>query len=176
LPPTRYICLRDVAQLARFLHAEDPAYEVPANPFQASKGRSLLYTYAPQEIGRFIAATRRFRESYPLRRQGYVTMLGLIAATGLRLSEALDLRLADVLPEGVLQIRRTKFGKSRLVPLHPTTLTALEQCPRRREAVAPHFVALATYLGHTDIAHMYSYLEATPELMTDPGHRRSTNR
>lgn len=232
-PSTRYIRLRDVAQLARFLHAEDPAHEVPANPFQASKGRPLPYIYAPEEIGQLVAAARRLRESYPLRRQVYATMPGLIAATGLRLSEALDLRLADVLPEGVLQIRRTKFGKSRLVPLHPTTITALEgylqerrrlavtddqvflsasrqriasstaeytfgrlrrlagiapartrpprlhdlrhtfatraleQCPTRREAVARHFVALATYLGHTDIANTYWYLEATPELMTD---------
>ena len=44
---------------------------------------------------------------------------------------------------------------------------ALEQCSTRREAVARHFVALATYMGHTDIAHTYWYLEATPELMTD---------
>jgi integrase/recombinase XerD len=232
-PSTRYIRLRDVAQLARFLHAEDPAHEVPSNPFQASKCRPLPYIYAPEEIGQLVAAARRLRESYPLRRQVYATMLGLIAATGLRLSEALNLRLEDVLAEGVLQIRRTKFGKSRLVPLHPTTLTALEgylrercrlavtddhvflsassqriapstveytfdrlrrlaelapgrtrpprihdlrhtfatraleQCPTRREAVARHFVALATYLGHTDIAHTYWYLEATPELMTD---------
>jgi integrase len=160
-------------------------------------------------------------------------MLGLIAATGLRISEALDLRLHDVLPDGVLQIRRAKFGKSRLLPLHPTAVTALdcylkerrrlavtddhmflsagnqrihsamawytfrrmcrlagiaptrtrpprihdlrhtfatrvlEQCSTRREAVARHFVALSTYLGHTNIANTYWYLEATPQLMTD---------
>jgi integrase len=162
-----------------------------------------------------------------------MTILGLIAATGLRISEALDLRLHDSLPDGVLQIRRTKFGKSRLLPLHPTAASALdryleqrrrlavtddhvflsagnqriasstveytfrrirrlagitatrtrpprlhdlrhtfatralEQCSTRREAVARHFVALATYMGHTDIAHTFWYLEATPELMTD---------
>ena len=63
-------------------------------------------------------------------------MLGLIAATGLRISEALDLRLHDVLPEGVLQIRRTKFGKSRLVPLHPTATTALERYLEERRQLA----------------------------------------
>ena len=180
-----------------------------------------------------LAATSRLRQSYPLRRQVYATMFGLIAASGLRVSEALDLRLHDVLSQGVLQIRRTKFGKSRLVPLHPTAANvlerylekrcrlavtddhvflsaasqriasstveytfrrlrrlagiapartrlprihdlrhtfatrALEQCSTRREAVARHFVALATYLGHTDISNTYWYLEATPELMTD---------
>jgi integrase len=163
----------------------------------------------------------------------YATLLGLIAATGLRVSEALDLRFDDLRPDGVLLIRRTKFGKSRLVPLHPTAADALdrylkqrcgsavtddhvflsagnrriasstvsytfrrvarlagvaaertrpcrihdlrhtfatrslEQCSTRRESISRHFVALATYLGHTDIVHTYWYLEATPALMTD---------
>jgi integrase/recombinase XerD len=232
-PHARHVRLRNVARLARFLHTEDPAHEVPANPFRAPKRRRLPYIYASEEIVQLLGAVRRLRESYPLRRQVYGTLLGLIAATGLRISEALDLRFCDVLPQGVLQIRRTKFGKSRLVPLHPTAANALdrylearrrlavkddhvflsagnqriasstveytfrrirrlagiapartrpprihdlrhtfatralERCSTRREAVARHFVALATYLGHTDIAHTYWYLEATPELMTD---------
>jgi integrase len=49
---------------------------------------------------------------------------------------------------------------------HTFATRALEQCSTRREAVARHFVALATYMGHADIAHTYWYLEATPELMT----------
>jgi integrase/recombinase XerD len=232
-PHARYVRMRDVAGFARFLHAEDPSHEVPANPFLASKRRRLPYIYAPEEIVQLVSAASRLRESYPLRRQIYGTLLGLIAATGLRISEALDLRLNDLLPGSVLQIRRTKFGKSRFVPLHPTAANAVDhyledrrrlavtddhmflsagnrrissstvehtfhrirrlagiaparsrpprihdlrhtfatralaQCPTRREAVARHFVALATYLGHSDIAHTYWYLEATPNLMTD---------
>ena len=232
-PNARHIRLRDVAHLARFLHAEDPTHEVPSNPFRAPRRRPLPYIYAPEEIVQLLGTASRLRESYPLRRQVYTTMLGLIAATGLRISEALDLRLHDLLPDGVLQIRRTKFGKSRLVPLHPTVANALEsyleerrrlavtddhvflsagdqriasstvgytfrrmrrlagiaptrtrpprihdlrhtfatraleRCSTQREGVARHFVALATYMGHTDIAHTYWYLEATPELMTD---------
>jgi integrase len=224
--------LRDVARLARFLHAEDPTHEVPTNPFYAPMRRRLPYIYTSEEIVQLVEAAGRLRETYPHRRQVYATMLGLIAATGLRISEALDLRVHDVLPDGVLQIRRTKFGKGRLIPLHPTAVKAfdqylkqrrqlavtddhvflsagnqriassmveytfrrirrlagiapsrtrpprihdlrhtfatraLEQCSTRREAVARHFVALATYLGHADIAHTYWYLEATPELMT----------
>jgi integrase len=221
-------------RLARFLHAEDPAHEVlPVNPFPAPRGRPVPYIYAPAELAQLVAAAGRLRLTYPLRRPVYGTLLGLLAATGLRVSEALDLRFRDVRPDGVLQIRRTKFGKSRLVPLHPTARAALgrylgvrgrlavpddhvflsagnrriaastvnatfrqvlrlagiapgrprpprlhdmrhtfatralEQCPTRREAVARHFVALATYLGHADIAHTYWYLEATPELLTD---------
>jgi integrase/recombinase XerD len=231
-PHGRYIRLRDVARLARFLHAEDLTHEVPTNPFYELNGSRKTYIYTPEEIGQLVGAAGRLRKSYPLRRQVYGTLLGLIAATGLRISEALDLRLYDVLSDGVLQIRRTKFGKSRLIPLHPTAANAfdryleqrrnlvvtddhvflsagnrricssmveytfrrirrlaglapsrsrpprihdlrhtfatraLEQCSTRREAVARHFVALATYMGHTDIAHTYWYLEATPELMT----------
>ncbi|MBV8334092.1 MAG: tyrosine-type recombinase/integrase [Alphaproteobacteria bacterium] len=232
-PHARYVRMRDVAGFARFLRAEDPSHEVPANPFLASKRQRLPYIYAPEEIVQLVSAASQLRESYPLRRQIYATLLGLIAATGLRISEALDLRLNDVLPGGVLQIQRTKFGKSRFVPLHPTApnavdhyledrrqlavtddhvflsagnrrissstvehtfhrirrlagiapartrpprihdlrhtfaTRALAQCPTRREAVARHFVALATYLGHSDIAHTYWYLEATPNLMID---------
>jgi len=231
-PYRRHIRLRDVALLARFLRAEDPAHEIPANTFHAPRRRPLPYIYTPEEIVRLIGAASRLRAFYPLRKLVFATMIGLIAATGLRISEALDLQLDDILPDGVLRIRRTKFGKSRLVPLHPTAVNALDsylkerrrmavtdnhvflsaanrriaastvgctfgrmrrlagiapertrpprihdlrhtfatralqQCPTQRETVARHFVALATYLGHTDIAHTYWYLEATPELMT----------
>lgn len=135
-PYARHIRLRDVAHLARFLHAEDPTHEVPSNPFHAPRRRPLPYIYAPEEIVQLVAAASRLRESYPLRRQVYATMLGLIAATGLRISEALDLRLHDVLPDGVLQIRRTKFGKNRLVPLHPTAANALECYLEERRPLA----------------------------------------
>jgi integrase/recombinase XerD len=231
-PLGRYIRLRDVARLARFLHAEDPIHEVPVNIFSAPTRRRIPYIYTPAEIVQLLKGASELRQSYPFRRQVYGTLVGLIASTGLRISEALDLRLSDVLPDGVLQIRRTKFGKSRLIPLHPTAVKALDQyleqrrrlavmddhvflsagskrisssmveftfrrilrlagvapsrtrsprihdlrhtfatqalehCSTKREAVARHFVALSTYMGHADIAHTYWYLEATPELMT----------
>ena len=65
----------------------------------------------------------------------YTTLLGLIAATGLRVSEALDLRFTDVQTDGVLLIRRTKFGKSRLVPLHPTVAAVLNHYLDRRRGL-----------------------------------------
>lgn len=233
-PSVRHVRLRHVIHLARFLRAEDPGHEVPPHLFPMTKSRPLPYIYTAEEIGRLMEAAGRLRPTYPLRRQGYATLIGLIASTGLRISEALDLQLSDILPEGVLRIRRTKFGKSRLVPLHGTVVTALnrylearrqravfddhvflssgnrrisssmveytfrrirqlagiaperarpprlhdlrhtfatralERCPTGCGApVARHFVALATYLGHTDITHTYWYLEATPELMAD---------
>jgi integrase len=68
-------------------------------------------------------------------------------------------RLAGIAPE--------RKRPPRIHDLRHTFATRpLQQCPTHRETVARHFVALATYLGHTDIAHTYWYLEATPELMT----------
>lgn len=127
-PSARHIRLRDVMHLARFLHAEDSAHEIPpVTIFPARKARPLPYIYAPEEIARILEAASRLRRTYLLRRQVYTTLLGLIAATGLRVSEALDLRFDDLQPNGVLLIRRTKFGKSRLIPLHPTTAAALNR-------------------------------------------------
>ena len=223
-PWARHVRLRDIVLLARFLHAEDPAHEVPpARFFHVRLVRQPPYIYTPAEIGQLLAAAAGLRRTYALRRRVYTTLIGLLAATGLRVSEALDLRLADLLPSGVLRIRKTKFAKSRLVPLHGTSIEALgaylearqsvaiaddhlfvsahhgriasstvaaiapdrqrrprlldlrhtfatrslQQCSTRRESVARHFVALATYLGHADIANTYWYLEATPELMAD---------
>jgi hypothetical protein len=68
-PYNRHIRLRATAQLARFLHAEDPAHEVPSNPFHVPKWRPLPYIYTPEEIVQLLAATSRLRQSYPLRRE-----------------------------------------------------------------------------------------------------------
>jgi integrase len=70
-----------------------------------------------------------------LRRWTYHTLFGRFAVTGMRLSEAIGLERDDVdLDAGVLTVRRTKFGKSRLVPLHPATCTALRHYAERRDA------------------------------------------
>jgi len=233
-PGTRHVRLQSVVQLARFLRTEDPLHEVPPLAlFPAVTVRPLPYIYAPEEVERLVRAAGHLHGTYPLRRETYATLFGLIAATGMRVSEALDLRLADVQPGGRLLIREAKLGKSRFVPLHPSTADALncylnkrcklpanddhlflspggrrisrsmvnymfrrvaklakvasgrkrpcrihdlrhtfatrslEACSTRREDVGRHFVALSTYLGHSDIKHTYWYLEATPELMAD---------
>lgn len=138
-PYARHIRLRHVVQLARFLHAEDAAHEVPAisifrNPFV----RPLPYIYTPEEIARLVQTAGRLQVSYRyrFRRAVYATLVGLIASTGLRVSEALDLRFQDMLPGGVLHIRQGKFGKSRLVPLHATVREALERYLTARRVLA----------------------------------------
>ena len=127
-PPTRHDRWRNVGLLARFLHAEDPRHELlPPLPFRPRRFRPPPYIYSLAEIAGMMAAARRLRPTYPLRREVWVTLIGLIVTTGLRISEALDLKIADVRPDGVLHIRCTKFKKSRLVPLHSTTAAALSE-------------------------------------------------
>ncbi|MCP3962752.1 MAG: tyrosine-type recombinase/integrase [bacterium] len=136
-PSSRHDRMRNVSNLARFLHAENPEHELlPPSPFRVTRSRPLPYIYAPNEIARMIAAARRLRRSYPLRREVWATLIGLIASTGLRTSEALDLTLSDVRPDGVLSVRNSKFGKSRLVPLHSTARTALDRYLEMRRRVA----------------------------------------
>jgi integrase/recombinase XerD len=136
-PSARHIRLRDVVHLARFLRAEDAGHEVPpATLFPAPKVRPLPYIYTPEEVAQIVAAAGNLRRTYPLRREVYATLFGLIAATGLRVSEALDLRFDDLQPNSVLLIRRAKFGKSRLVPLHPTVAEALDRYLDRRRRLA----------------------------------------
>jgi integrase/recombinase XerD len=136
-PGARHVRLRDVMHLARFLHAEDAAHEVPPSGlFPAPKVRPLPYIYPLEEVARIVEAAGRLRRSYPLRREVYTTLFGLIAATGLRVSEALDLRVDDIQPNNVLLIRRTKFGKSRLIPLHSTVAEVLTRYLHVRRGLA----------------------------------------
>lgn len=126
----RHRRIGDVVRFARFLRAEDDKHEVPPTDlFATPKRRPAPYIYTPDELTRILEAAGQLRllKPSPLRRQLYVMLFGLIAATGLRVSEALNLRLGDVLPGGVLQIRETKFYKSRLVPLHATVVEALDR-------------------------------------------------
>jgi integrase len=127
-PLARHVRMRHIVQFARFQHAEDERHEVPPrDAFVAQWRRPLPYIYSSDEIAGLLVAAGKLRLSrkYPLRRDTYRMLIGLIAVTGLRRSEALDLRIEDVSQDGVLTVRRTKFRKSRLVPLHPTTADAL---------------------------------------------------
>jgi integrase/recombinase XerD len=130
--------IQNVATLARFLVAEDPVHEVPpAGFFGFRRTRPAPYIYTPDELERLLLAASQGRPHprNPLRREMNVMLLGLLAYTGLRLSEALNLRVDDQRRGGVLHIRSTKFGKSRLVPLHPTVLAALNRYLKLRRRV-----------------------------------------
>jgi integrase len=117
--------LRAVRSFARYLHAIDSACEIPsAELLPASKYRPAPYLYSDPQILALIAAARTLEP--PLRAATMETLIGLLACTGLRIGEALSLDREDFGPVArVLTIRDSKFGKSREVLLHPTTVTAL---------------------------------------------------
>ena len=117
--------LRVVAGFARHARAEDSRHDVPPIfVFGRRHVRPRPHIYSPNEVGRLLEAASRLPAIWPLRPQIFTTLFGLLASTGLRVSEALALRLGDVTSDGLV-IRKTKFDKSRLVPLHETVDLAL---------------------------------------------------
>jgi len=125
--------LKLLRPFARWMQQFEPATEVPDDTIFGSVDRRLApHIYTEREIADLLVAARDLCP--PLRGATYETLFGLLAATGLRVSEALHLLDADVdLRGGLLTIRRTKFAKSRQVPVHPTTLEALRAYRGRRD-------------------------------------------
>jgi integrase len=104
--------------------------------FGRLRGRPTPHIYTEAEIAELLAAARRLPPPGTLRPATYEAFFGLLAATGLRLSEALHLRCFDVdLIAGHLTVRQAKLGKSRLVPLHPTVCEAMARYLTLRQRV-----------------------------------------
>ena len=145
-PSQRDHRIREVNRFARFLRAEDARHEVPpADIFPCRRFRPPPYIYRPVEIELLMEHAGRLPPKDSLRPHTYRTLFGLLVCTGLRLSEALSLRMCDVTSAGVM-ILETKFRKSRFVPLHPTAATRLADYMELRQLLdAPHphlFVSL----------------------------------
>jgi integrase len=127
--------LTDVRGFARHVANTDPRTEVPSTGILPRLRRARPYIYSDAEVNSFLAAALALPPANGLRRWTYHCLFGLIAVTGIRLSEAIGLQRSDVnLDEGVLTVRQGKFGKSRLVPLHPTTRDHLLSYAARRDA------------------------------------------
>ena len=122
-----------VRGFARYLHAIDPAHEVPPPGLLAvPRRRPAPYLYSPDDVLHVLASARRLRP--PLHAATYETLFGLLAATGMRVGEALALARRDVaLVEGMLTISHAKFNRMRLVPLHPSTTDALRRYALTRD-------------------------------------------
>jgi len=133
--------LRTVATFARHARAEDTHHEVPPIfVFGHRHVRPAPYIFSPKEVQCLLEAASRLAPTWPLRPEVFTTLFGLLASTGLRLSEALNLRFGDVTDDGLI-IRKTKFNKTRLVPLHATAAAALDRyldLRRRKSTVSDH--------------------------------------
>jgi integrase len=139
LPPDRHaswaIRLTDVRGFARHVASFDLRTEVPPVRILPGYKRAKPYVYSDAEIDALLTAALALPPEDGLYRWTYYALFGLIAVTGMRLGEATGLELDDVdLDAGVLTVRLAKFGKSRLVPLHPTTCAALRGYAARRDA------------------------------------------
>jgi integrase/recombinase XerD len=124
--------LKAVCRFARYLRAEDNRHELPPSHYFAYRAiRRLPHLYSGAELRRLLGAALNLGPPDSLQPQTYLTLIGLLAVTGLRISEALSLQFSDVTAQGLL-IRKTKFQKTRLVPLHPSTAAALDRYLTRR--------------------------------------------
>jgi len=125
-----------VRGFARYLATIDPATEIPPCGLFGKQQRHQPYIYSPEDITRLLAAAGQLRPQ--LRALSYQALLGLLAATGLRVGEAVRLTRPDVdLDTGLLRVRHAKFDRDRLVPLHPSVTTELAGYTAHRDRLAP---------------------------------------
>ena len=122
-----------VRGFAQYWSATDPVTEVPPLGllrYRPTRARPYFYS----EIQRLLKAAKSRPSCDPLRPWTYYCVFGLLAVTGLRLSEALNFRTKDLdWADGILTIRGAKFGKSRLVPLHASACKVLADYAKRRD-------------------------------------------
>lgn len=118
-----------------YLKAGLPEIEIPSHRLIATPRRPTPYIFSAAEISQILAEAERLRPRHSLRPHTHRSLFGLLACTGLRRGEALNLRMSDVLLDESpprLLIRNTKFRKSRWVPLHPSTAERLRHYKRLR--------------------------------------------
>jgi integrase len=122
-----------ICRFAQYLRVEDSRHESPpASHFGYRKTRRVPHIYSRDEIDALVLAATRIPSSDLLLPKTYAALISLLAATGLRISEALHLLVSDITSNGLL-IRRTKFQKTRLVPLHATAVTGLARYLTHRQ-------------------------------------------
>lgn len=124
-----------VRGFADFHHATDPNTEIPPSkllPRRATRIRPYIYT--DLEIQQLLQAALTMPKATFLKRQTYHCLFGLLSVTGLRLCEVLNLKMANVdFQKGLLTVEQSKFGKSRLIPLHDSTLKVLSTYKSHRK-------------------------------------------
>lgn len=122
-----YYRLRRVVIFARHARAEDPQHEVPPDGVFCRSPRQITpHIYTPEEAQRIVNESARLGPPGSLRAPTFTALFALLFATGLRISEALGLHFEDITNDGLV-IRRTKFRKTRLVPLHESAQAGMQR-------------------------------------------------
>ena len=162
---------------ARHLAVLEPATEIPPADILTHHYRRVTpHLYTADEIAALLTAADDLRPK--MRAITYRTLICLLAVTGLRAGEACRLDRADVdLDNGVLTINDTKFGKTRQVPLHPSTVTALHAYLQHRDISHGTMPALfvstrGTRLDHGNIPHTFARLVTAAGITVGHGQRR----
>jgi integrase len=129
-----------VRGFARYWSATDPTTEIPPEGLLPYRHRRAQpYLYSDEQIHQLLEAAKNMPAQHSLQPWTYHCLFGLLAVTGLRISEALNLRSTDVdWSVGILTIRDSKFGKSRLIPLHASSLKVLSDYGARRDLLFAH--------------------------------------
>ncbi len=138
-----------VRLFAKFLSAQDPRTEIPPTGLlPRGDQRRQPYLYSDEELHRLVQAARELPSPTGLRAWTYATYLGLLAVTGMRMGEAIQLDQEDVDPQQLLlTLRHTKLGKDRHVPIHPTTQKVLLDYQRYRDRIYPRTKTSSFFLA-----------------------------
>lgn len=155
-----------VRTFASYLHTLDPATQVPPRDILPSgHQRACPYLYTEQDITALLSATRMLR--WPLRVATYRTLIGLLAVTGMRVGEAIGLDRRDVdLEHGLLVVRQGKFGKSRELPLHPSTTRVLDDYLRLKDRLCPQASTPAVFISTAGTRLLYCNVHWTWQRLT----------
>lgn len=130
--------LKTICRFVRYIRAEDNRHELPpSSHFGYRKTRRMPHIYSNAEIRLLMDAALQLKPADSLRPHIYATLIGLLAATGLRISEALALQFSDITSDGLL-IRKTKFQKTRLAPLHDSARAAVDRYVTHRRKTHSH--------------------------------------
>lgn len=170
-PTTWAVRLQTVRRFAIWLSASDQRTEVPPAgllPYRYERKRP--YFYSDADIANLVYTAGQLPSPARLRGRTFATLFGLLAVTGMRISEGLALDREDVdLGEGVLRIRRSKFGKSRLVAVHESTRHVLADYARERDRIVPRPAGAAFFLSEggnrvTEWASRYTFAKISRQV------------
>ncbi len=171
-----------VRRFAAWHSATEPRTEVPAPSLLPHRyQRKTPYIYSDEEIVSLLRGAAQISSPKGLRASTYITLFSLLAVTGMRVNEALHLDRPDVdLDQGILTIRRTKFGKSRHVPVHSSTVNGLKEYTEKRERIVPKPPSQAFFISEsgtriTEWIARYTFAKLSQQLGFRPmakGHGR----
>jgi integrase/recombinase XerD len=159
---------------ARFAQAEDPGHEIPTERvFSNRRVRYRPFIFSADHLHELLVRASQLPPPGSIRPWTFTTLFSLVAVAGLRISEALNLRLQDVSEDGLV-IRETKFHKSRLVPLHPTTTVGFQRYLNRRGIVKDDHVFVSLRgrgIRYPTVNSVFLRLVRAMGIHPGPGHR-----